>query len=64
MLIAASRAQFRTEGRLARSHAEHAVVVAAILACDAVAAHAAMFDHMSLVEDALGRLGAASRASA
>jgi len=58
------RAQFRTEGRLARSHAEHAVVVAAILACDTVAAHAAMFDHMSLVEDALGRLGAASRASA
>ena len=58
------RAQFRAEGRLTRSHAEHAAVVAAILACDAAAAHAAMFHHMSLVEDALGRLGAASRASA
>ena len=45
------RAQFRAEGRLARSHAEHAAVVQAILACDAAAAHAAMFHHMSLVED-------------
>ena len=51
------RAQFRTEGRLPRSHAEHAAVVAAIVACDAAAAHAAMFHHMSLVEfhRALGR---------
>jgi DNA-binding GntR family transcriptional regulator len=52
------RAQFRAEGRLARSHSEHAVVVAAIMACDAHAAHAAMFHHMSLVEDAFGQLGA------
>ena len=58
------RAQFRAEGRLARSHAEHGVVVKAILACDAAAAHAAMFHHMSLVEDSFGQLGAASRASA
>jgi DNA-binding GntR family transcriptional regulator len=50
------RAQFRAEGRLARSHAEHATVVAAIVACDAGAAHAAMFHHMSLVEDAFGQL--------
>jgi DNA-binding GntR family transcriptional regulator len=54
------RAQFRAEGRLARSHAEHATVVAAIIACDAAAAHAAMFHHMSLVEDAFGQLGAAA----
>ena len=56
------RAQFRTEGRISRSHAEHATVLKAILACDAAAAHAAMFQHMSLVEDAFGRLeGARAR---
>ena len=37
------RAQFRAAGRIARSHAEHGAVVKAILACDAAAAHAAMF---------------------
>ena len=57
------RAQFRTEGRLSRSHAEHAAVVKALIACDAAAAHAAMFHHMSLVEDAFGQLGAGLRAS-
>jgi len=57
------RAQFRTEGRLSRSHAEHAAVVKAILACDAAAAHAAMFHHMSLVEDAFGLFDAALRAT-
>jgi len=57
------RAQFRTEGRTARSHAEHAAVVRAILACDPAAAHATMVHHMSLVEDSFGRLGAASRAT-
>jgi DNA-binding GntR family transcriptional regulator len=56
------RAQFRTEGRTSRSHAEHSAVVKAILACDAPAAHAAMFHHMSLVEDAFGQLGAGARA--
>ena len=50
------RAQFRTDGRTSRSHAEHSAVVKAILACDPAAAHAAMFHHMSLVEDAFGRL--------
>ncbi len=58
------RAQFRTEGRLSRSHNEHAAVVKAILACDAAAAHAAMFHHMSLVEDSFGQLGVVARASA
>jgi DNA-binding GntR family transcriptional regulator len=50
------RAQFRTEGRLPRSHEEHRHVVAAIAAGDAVAAHAAMFNHMSLVEESFERL--------
>jgi DNA-binding GntR family transcriptional regulator len=50
------RAQFRTEGRLPRSHEEHKRVVEAILAGDAAAAHAAMFDHMSLVEESFERL--------
>ncbi len=58
------RAQFRTEGRTSRSHAEHGAVVKAILACDAAAAHAAMFHHMSLVEDSFGRLAAGVRANA
>lgn len=46
------RAQFRTLGRLPSSHAEHGVVVQAILAGDAPGAHAAMLRHVSLVEDA------------
>lgn len=46
------RAQFRTLGRLPLSHAEHGVVVQAILAGDAPGAHAAMLRHVSLVEDA------------
>jgi DNA-binding GntR family transcriptional regulator len=54
------KAQFRTEGRLPRSQEEHGNVVRAILAGDALAAHAAMFDHMSLVEDSFDRLAAAS----
>jgi DNA-binding GntR family transcriptional regulator len=58
------RAQFRTQGRLARSHAEHAAVVKAVMACDAEAAHAAMFHHMSLVEDSFALLGAGARAKA
>ena len=56
------RAQFRTEGRTSRSHVEHAAVVKAIQACDAAAAHAAMFHHMSLVEDSFGRLDVVARA--
>jgi DNA-binding GntR family transcriptional regulator len=54
------KAQFRTEGRLPRSQEEHSKVVRAILAGDASAAHAAMFDHMSLVEESFDRLAAGS----
>jgi DNA-binding GntR family transcriptional regulator len=50
------RAQFRTEGRLPRSHEEHKQVVDAILTGDAAAAHTAMFHHMSLVEESFERL--------
>jgi DNA-binding GntR family transcriptional regulator len=50
------RAQFQTEGRLPRSHEEHKKVVNAILKGDAVAAHTAMFHHMSLVEESFERL--------
>src|ERR1700739_3469698 len=49
------RAQFRTEGRLPRSHEEHKKVVDAILAGDAAAAQTAMFHHMRLVEESLER---------
>jgi len=56
------RAQFRSEGRTSRSHAEHAAVLKAILACDAAAAHTAMLHHMSLVEDSFGRLESLARA--
>lgn len=50
------RAQFRTKGRLPRSHEEHRKVVAAILVGDAAGAHSAMFHHMSLVEESFERL--------
>jgi DNA-binding GntR family transcriptional regulator len=50
------KAQFRTAGRLPRSHEEHGNVVKAILAGDAQAAHARMFHHMSLVEDSFDQL--------
>lgn len=56
------RIQFRTPGRLPRSHAEHAAVVNAIQAGDAAAAHAAMLHHVSLVEDAFGQFSASSAA--
>ena len=46
------RAQFQVEGRLLRSNQEHDAVVRAILSGDAMAAHAAMLHHVSLVEDA------------
>ncbi len=52
------KAQFRTVGRLPRSQEEHGNVVKAILAGDASAAHSAMFDHMSLVEESFDRLAA------
>lgn len=50
------RAQFRTAGRLPRSYSEHEAVVRAILAGEAMAAHAAMLHHVSLVEDAFEQL--------
>lgn len=56
------RAQFRSPGRLPRSHAEHDTVVKAILQADAAAAHAAMLHHVSLVEDAVEKLTASTRA--
>jgi len=43
------RAQFRTAGRLPRSHAEHEAVVKAILAGEPARAHAAMLLHVDLV---------------
>jgi DNA-binding GntR family transcriptional regulator len=49
------RAQFRTLGRLALSHAEHERVVTAILRGDKAAAEAAMRGHITLVEDAYER---------
>jgi DNA-binding GntR family transcriptional regulator len=52
------RAQFRTDGRLAKSHAEHAQVVQAILAGDAAAAHGTMLHHVSLVGDAFDEFAA------
>ncbi|WP_375465562.1 GntR family transcriptional regulator [uncultured Methylobacterium sp.] len=61
------KAQFQAPGRLARSHAEHGLVVRAVLARDAAAANAAMLVHMSVVEDAFETFdadGAADRAAA
>ncbi len=61
------RIQFQAPGRLARSHAEHGLVVRAILARDAAAANAAMLVHMSVVEDAFALVdadGAATRQAA
>ena len=46
-------AQFRLQGRLARSHAEHGAVVAAVLAGQAAEAHAAMLRHVTLVESSV-----------
>jgi DNA-binding GntR family transcriptional regulator len=43
-------------GRLPRSHGEHDAVVKAILRGDGAAAHEEMLRHVSLVEDAFGRV--------
>ena len=53
------RAQFRAPGRLRLSHSEHGDVVEPILRGDAVAAHAAMLHHVTLVEDAFEQLTSA-----
>jgi DNA-binding GntR family transcriptional regulator len=43
------RAQFRNDGRLERSYAEHDAVVKAIISGDPASAHAAMLHHVDLV---------------
>ncbi|MGU3537304.1 GntR family transcriptional regulator [Methylobacterium sp. A54F] len=62
-LLPYRRAQFGAPGRLARSHAEHDVVVRAVLARDAAGANAAMLVHMSVVEDAFESIDAAGAAT-
>jgi DNA-binding GntR family transcriptional regulator len=54
------RAQFRTAGRLARSHAEHDAVVKAIVSAEPARAHAAMLHHVDLVEASFEKLLASS----
>lgn len=44
------RAQFRNDGRLLRSHAEHDAVVKAVITGDPTGAHSAMLHHVDLVE--------------
>ena len=53
------RAQFRLEGRPPRSHAEHDVVVSAIVRGDAASAHIGMLHHVTLVEQSFEELCAA-----
>ncbi|WP_342363973.1 GntR family transcriptional regulator [Terrarubrum flagellatum] len=55
-LLPFRHAQFRAQGRLALSHAEHGAVVSAVLRGDAGQAHAAMLHHVGLVEDAFENL--------
>ena len=52
------RAQFHLEGRPPKSHAEHDTVVRAIVGADADAAHAAMLQHVTLVEASFEELSA------
>lgn len=51
------RAQFAALGRLSRSHAEHGLIVEAILRGDRGGAEAAMRRHISIVGDAVQHLG-------
>lgn len=51
------RAQFGELGRLLKSHAEHALIVEAILRGERDAAEQAMRSHISLVGDAVQRMG-------
>jgi DNA-binding GntR family transcriptional regulator len=51
------RAQFGELGRLLKSHAEHELIVEAILRGERDAAEAAMRTHISLVGDAVQRMG-------
>ncbi|MCY1667225.1 GntR family transcriptional regulator [Rhizobium sp. SL86] len=50
------RAQFSTLGRLARSHAEHGLILEAILRGNQMEAERTMHAHITLVEDAYHRL--------
>lgn len=50
------RSQFRTQGRLPRSHAEHDEVVRAIVSGEPARAHAAMLHHVDLVEASFEKL--------
>ena len=52
------RAQFGARGRLGKSHAEHALIVDAILQADRPGAEAAMRSHISIVETAYQHLSA------
>lgn len=52
------RAQFGARGRLGKSHAEHGLIVDAILQGDRAAAEAAMRSHIAIVETAYQRLTA------
>ena len=47
-----SRAQFRTSGRLAKSHSEHALILAALIDRDREKATAVMRAHIGQVYDA------------
>lgn len=53
------RAQFGALGRLLKSHAEHGLIVDAILQGDRAAAEGAMRSHIAIVGDAVQRLGRA-----
>ncbi|MDB5506450.1 MAG: transcriptional regulator, GntR family [Devosia sp.] len=53
------RAQFSARGRLSRSHAEHTLIVEAILRGDRAEAEAAMRDHIAIVETAYQQLNEA-----
>jgi DNA-binding GntR family transcriptional regulator len=50
------RSQFRTDGRLPRSHAEHDEVVKAVVSGNPAGAHAAMLHHVDLVEASFEKL--------
>lgn len=51
------RAQFGELGRLLKSHAEHGLIVEAVLRGDRAVAEGAMRSHISIVGDAVQRLG-------
>ena len=53
------RTQFRNLERIAESFAEHSVIVEAVLACDAVAAHREMRNHLLSARGAAARLAPA-----